>query len=497
MGYLKVYTKTIEEKIYDAGLAHSVHMSAGISKATAVELYQGYGILFPKAVVRENDTIDPRGALNPKVLNNGDEYVIVCDYVNEAGENCAPSEYFAWSTKDFVSFKELGLVASAEYDTATDEIEIPDELLKNISDRWIPLKAVSVKAVDGRAEVTYSDSSKHMKNIKDGLVQSTKFKYPLLVGFADPVFFKWQNKWYYLATNDLNGNIGIFLREADTIEGLFEEGHKESILLDYDEEKEYIQTFWAPEWHIIGGVPYILFAVGGKQWAPHSHMMKYKGSGSIMEPANWETPVRVCKKDGSFLCTEGITLDMTYVKSGERSYVLWSERYHTMEPLDTGSMIFIAEIDEKNPTRLISDKTLLTRPLYGWENVAGTINNEGPYSLKHDGKIYVAYSGGAACGHTYAVGYLIAEDGADLLKKENWNKQIWPSLHAYSVEGVDGPGHNSFFVDDNGDTFVAYHGQPCGRASAAHRVHFDKNGYPVLNMSPERDLPANLTHIEP
>lgn len=107
-------------------------------------------------------------------------------------------------------------------------------------------------------------------------------------------------------------------------------------------------------------------------------------------------------------------------------------------------MLYLAEIDDTAPWKLKSDPVLLSRPLYGWENMEGTINNEGPYTFISDDTVYLAYSGGAANGYTYTVGILSARSGADLLKPESWQKTKAPVLSHYSVDGVYGPGHNSF-----------------------------------------------------
>ncbi len=102
--------------------------------------------------------------------------------------------------------------------------------------------------------------------------------------------------------------------------------------------------------------------------------------------------------------------------------MIWSYRYGIGSPKDTGSMLHIAEIDENKPWQLISEPHLLSRPLFGWENNSGTINNEGPYPLVIGDKIYLAYSGGVAGGESYAVGYLCADSGADLLNADNWER---------------------------------------------------------------------------
>ena len=469
MAIIHVYTKPITEKSYDAGLANSIHFEL-ITDDHSYELNQGYGMLFPMAEIREDNTIDARGALNPYIVktNNPDmtSYFIIGKYVNEAGEDMAPSKCYVWETNDFTCFNELGLrnikslsAYKNNANNASNKIEISDSLIPEILKKWVP---------------PYKIAPKELR----------QFDYPLVKGFADPVIFTWKNKWYFLATNDINGNIGIFMRESDSIDGLFNEteptSYKLSVLLDYDEGKGLIQTFWAPEWHIIGGCPYILFAVGGKTWAPQSHMMKYKGSGDIMNPGSWEEPERVRRKDGHFLSEDGITLDMTYLKTPRESYVIWSERYHIGTPLDSGSMLYIATIDENNPTVLTSDKILLSRPLYGWENVAGTINNEGPYCMIRNNTVLVSYSGGDACGHYYAVGLLCADINNNLLITSNWSKSQIPFFHAYTLDYIDGPGHSSFFKDESGNDMIAFHGQDMGRQSGIHQVVFSDDGMPRI-----------------
>lgn len=228
--------------------------------------------------------------------------------------------------------------------------------------------------------------------------------------------------------------------------------------------------------------------------------MKLKKGGSLIDPESWEEPVRIRKKDGSFLTEDGITLDMTYLKAGERSYVVWSYRRNIGTPYDTGSMLYIAEVDEKQPWQLSSDPVLLTRPLYGWENVNHTINNEGPYAFTADGKVYLTYSGGAADGYTYALGLLTADAKDDLLDISVWKKRCTPVLSYYSVEGIYGPGHNSFFTDAQGNLMIAYHAEDALehylRCDGIHRVHFNIHGEPVFDLSAKRDLDPALSQVE-
>jgi GH43 family beta-xylosidase len=180
--------------------------------------------------------------------------------------------------------------------------------------------------------------------------------------------------------------------------------------------------------------------------------------------------------------------------------MVWSYRKGIGTPYDTGSMLYIATVDETNPTILTSEPVLLSRPLYGWENIQGTINNEGPYPLITEDTVYITYSGGAACGYTYALGLLSIPRGGNFLDAAAWKKSSTPVLSYYSLEGVYGPGHNSFFRDYNGNTMIMYHGEkelvPFGtRCSTMHRVHFNKQGIPIFDIAGGRDVNIALTEV--
>lgn len=386
------------------------------------------------------------------------------------------------------------------------DIKVPNKVKVSSCEQLEEVKATAIysdgstaykKVIWDSEGIDFSQAGTY--TIKGKVVQES-YQFPLASGYADPVILPWNGKYYYIATNDNKNDIGIYVREADTIHDLFKPGYTESLILDVDEDKGFVQTFWAPEFHWIGEDLYILFAVSGKAWGPQCHAMKLKKNGNILNPSDWEEPVRVKRMDGSYLAEDGITLDMTYFKADGVSCLVWSYRKGIGTPLDTGSMLYIATIDETDPTVLTSEPVLLSRPLYGWENIQGTINNEGPYPLITDDKVYITYSGGAACGYTYALGLLSIPRGSDFLDVNAWKKSPTPVLSYYSIDGVYGPGHNSFFKDYDGNTMIMYHGEedlvPFGtRCSAMHRVHFNKEGVPVFDMSIDRDLNKALVDV--
>lgn len=537
-GYLKVYTREAKKDSYPYGLAFGIHMAGSEDGKAFHPFNKNYGILFAEAIVLPDVSLSPRGVKEPKVFVPAEGgFGIVAERVMENGEpdgDCA-DKVLMWTTKDWIHFESKGLVPADEVKGSiawggkqpSDCVEVDNAVLRKAAEYWNPVyhtqtivpecvKLTSAEELDTvMAQAVYSDGSGVQKKVlweKEGIdfsrpgvyevkgsVQSPKFTFPLAEGFGDPVIFRWEGKWYYTSTSDNTGDIGLYIREADTVENLFAKDVIQHLILPYDEKRELIQTFWAPEFHVIGGKLYILFAVSGYEWGPQCHLLKLKEGQPLIEPDSWEDPVRIKRRDGSYLTEDGITLDMTYLKTKRQSYVVWSYRRGMGKSYDTGSMLCIATVDEREPWKLTSEPVLLSRPLFGWENVDHTINNEGPYAFFRDGKVYLTYSGGAANSYTYAVGLLTAREEDDLLVVSNWQKRSTPVLSFYSVEGEYGPGHNSFYEDEDGNLMIAYHGEKDPketlRCDGIRRVHFKKDGTPVFGMSAGEDLDPKLGSV--
>lgn len=526
--YIKAYTRDAVPGVYPDGLARSVHFAWSRDGVRFEPLNQNYGILFATGCIREDNTICPKGLEHPGILrlSQGD-YLVAARRTQEDGSAEEEPFWECWQTADFLDFTPVAFPGELSAEAFTDTAETDPNLYEEWMRRWGRITNVKMEVPENvtvsnaeelrkiRIQAVYSDGSRAAKSVDwetDGIdftkeqivpvcgtVRQQKYPFPLARGFADPVLLHREGKWYYISTNDNTDNVGIYVREADTIPELFAEDASMHLILDRDEEKDFIQTFWAPEFHEIGGELYILLAIGGKVWAPQCHMMKLKKGGKITDPDSWETPVRVCRKDGSPLAPGAISLDMTYLKTKKGSWLVWSYREHIGTSLDSGSMLYIAEADETQPWRLAGEPVLLSRPLYGWENTEGTINNEGPYAFIKEGTVYLTYSGGAANGYSYVLGLLTAPEEADLSKPENWKKSTTAVLSYYSVENEYGPGHNSFFKDEEGNLMIAYHGVEAIdahiRCTGIRRVHFDRTGRPVFDLSEERDVNPQLQKV--
>src|SRR5690606_16974963 len=81
---------------------------------------------------------------------------------------------------------------------------------------------------------------------------------------------------------------------------------------------------------------------------------------------------------------------------------------------------------------------------------------------------------------------------------KSWTKSNYPLLTSRSVSGEYGPGHNSYVMDDDGVLWNVYHarnGIDGPRCTGIRRVHFDIDGYPVLDLTEERDINPELKHV--
>jgi GH43 family beta-xylosidase len=381
------------------------------------------------------------------------------------------------------------------------KIEVPDFVCAASEEELRAVRAIAIysdgtrdtKLIDWNTkEVKWSEAGTY--NIS-GTVHQEHYIFPVAINRADPCIAKWNGKYYFIATNDADGNRSIYMREAKTISELVKA--EEALILDANTYEDIGGLLWAPEFHIIEDDLYIFHAATpGPFFNEESHIMKLQKGGNPMCATHWSRPKRVLKKDGTYLCEAGktISLDMTNFEINGEYYVAWSERQFL--PVDIGAWLYIAKIDPREPWKLITDPVLLSKPDYGWAN-NHTFVDEGPFALIRNGKIFLTFSS-AAVDATYVVGLLTTEIGADLLNPKSWTKSNYPLLTSRSVPGEYGPGHNAYVIDDNGTVWNTYHARPGvegPRSSGIRRVHFDVDGYPVLDLPEYRDLSKALSKV--
>lgn len=294
---VRVYTRDIDKDEYPFGLAKAVHFEVehkddkGVRGTTA--LNNNYAVLFAEGNISKDNTIIPLGIDNPVIFEMpGGTIYISGRRIDTDGNSYDLDEGRLWTfeTHDLIHFETVGLVdpdTIAAY-SPSDVLDVDDTIIQTAIKFWNPEKPADDLNV-------------------------CKYSFPLARGFGDPVIFKWEGKWYFISTSDNTGDIGIYVREADTVPELFKEDVVQHLILPYDEKRQLIQTFWAPEFHVIGGELYILFAVSAKQWGPQCHLMKsffkddngnlmiaYHAERNIKEHLRCDMIRRVCfKADGT------------------------------------------------------------------------------------------------------------------------------------------------------------------------------------------------------
>ena len=378
------------------------------------------------------------------------------------------------------------------------DMQVPASIEASSADE---LSDVTVKAVYNDGTTNEKKVSWNTDNVDwdtkgtyqiTGEVLQTTYAFPQMSARPDPQIVNYNGMYYFISTDE-SGQGRIYIRKASTLKEM--SSAKETLLLDGTSYPDlFTACLWAPELHEIDGNLYMFFAGSKSNWAGvQSHVMKLKDGGDPTNPSDWETPIRVMKKDGSYLYdadTQGITLDMTYFEHNEVSYVIWAQRQRIKDgaSCDTGSWLYIASIDT-DTWKLTSDPVFLSKPDYGWDNNS-TFVDEGPYVIKQDDRILMTFSGaGVNC--TYVVGMMSVDANADLLVSDNWHKMNYPILTSRSVDGEYGPGHNSYVVDEDGNFMNIYHAKPGTngtRSAGFRRVQFDADGDPRLDMTAKLDL---------
>lgn len=333
-----------------------------------------------------------------------------------------------------------------------------------------------------------------------GTVRQRLYPFPFIVDRADPTVLAYQGRYYFIATDDPDGNCvaptRLLLRVADSIDGLATAADHAIAEVG---TADIAGCFWAPELHVFAGRLHCFFApsIGAADWKRvRCHVMRLREGGDPIAAADWEPPRPVLRADSAPLQRDpahpGLSLDMTYVEDGGRSYVIWSQRYITDRTGD--AELWIATIDPADPWRLTSDPVRIVTAEYGWDHEVA----EGAFALRHGDRLILTYSG-SQVGPTYAVGAIEARSGADLLDPDVWTKSAAPVLSTGSNFSHWAPGHNTFSRDEDGLELVVFHAHPTittrGRCTALRRIHWAADGHLVLDQRPDEEVAPHLRRV--
>ena len=316
---------------------------------------------------------------------------------------------------------------------------------------------------------------------------------PFITERADPYIIKGSDGFYYFTASypalhdEFHGYDRVILRRSETVDGLREA--EEKTVWKAHEEGIMAKHIWAPEIHEIGGRWYIFFAAGDSdnKWNIRPYVLSCDGNDPIND--SWTERGKVQSLAGDEASFNSFSLDMTYFEHKGKHYLIWAE-------IIGDSSLFMAEINPDCPWKLTSMPILLSKPEYDWEKVRFRVN-EGASVLKGENKIFIFFSA-SGTGAEYCMGYLWADNGADLMKADSWHKTTSPVLSTKDLTGEVGPGHNSFVYDEEGSLLLVYHARPeshltkeCGtyddeslydpcRHARIRYVSFDEKGFPVV-----------------
>ena len=202
---------------------------------------------------------------------------------------------------------------------------------------------------------------------------------------------------------------------------------------------------WAPELHRIGGKWYIYFAASqaGDIWAIRMYVLENASADPLA--GDWVEKGQIKTKWETF------SLDATTFEHRGQRYLAWAQKDPDIEG---NTNLYLAKME--TPWSITGAPVRLSKPDLPWERVKYLVN-EGPAVLIRNGRVFMTYSA-SATNEYYSVGLLTADEDADLLDPASWQKSPRPVFATWSVNGVFGPGHNSFTTTPDGRTdIMVYH----------------------------------------
>ncbi|MFC5468160.1 family 43 glycosylhydrolase [Cohnella suwonensis] len=276
--------------------------------------------------------------------------------------------------------------------------------------------------------------------------QTMATEQPLLLQRADPWVYKHEDGFYYF-TASVPEYDRIEVRRASTIAGLAD---AEPVTAWRKRPAGMMSAnIWAPEIHCIDGKWYIYFAAARTTETNDGlfdhRMFVLENTAANPLEGEWT------EKGQIKTMWESFALDATTFEHRGTRYLVWAQK----DPdIQGNSNLYIAPL--ANPWTLAADGVMLTKPEYDWETI-GFLVNEGPAVIKHDGRLFISYSG-SATNHHYCMGLLEASEDANPMDPASWTKSAQPVLKMDESRSLFGPGHNSFTKSEDGqDDILVFH----------------------------------------
>jgi len=313
---------------------------------------------------------------------------------------------------------------------------------------------------------------------------SKTFTNPLLPSGPDPWVTSYKGIYYVMVTTGMN----LTLRATPEITDL---AHAQKrVVWTPPAAGPTSHEIWAPEIHRFDNKWYIYFAADAGTNETH-RIYAIENSSEYPMQGEWTFKGQVTDR------TDKWAIDASVFEVGGQKYMIWSG---WQDDHDGEQDIFIAHM--KNPWTIDSERTLLSRPQYPWEEVGDLLNrpsmphlnvNEGPEVLIHNEDIFLVYSASACWTDYYALGVLRARAGDNLLDAKSWHKYDHPFFRQNPEASVYATGHNGFFQSPDGQDWIIYHAnsqknQGCGPQRSPRIQPFTWNPDGTPNFGPA--LPA-------
>jgi GH43 family beta-xylosidase len=269
------------------------------------------------------------------------------------------------------------------------------------------------------------------------------FTNPIAPAGADP-FAIYRDGWYYVMWTDATKVVLRRTRDLTQVD----RAETRTVYEPLDGTSAQ-QDLWAPEIHQINGRWYIYFTANDESGNDrHRRIYVLGGSrGDDLWAGDYEYlgPVK--------LAADRYAIDGTVLEEAGQHYFIWSTKLDYCGGF--WQHLMIAEMQD--PLTLGDREVVISAPDQPWENHEQP-TNEGPQLLLRGDDIWLSYSGSAYwCPH-YAIGFLHAKRGSDLMDPASWRKMPEPFFTMCEAEGVFGPGHASFVKSPDGtEDWLLYH----------------------------------------
>ncbi len=201
-------------------------------------------------------------------------------------------------------------------------------------------------------------------------------------------------------------------------------------------------TIWAPELHCLNGKYYVYYTSAACEGNVEAWATRRLG---VLEA---DAPLGPYVDGGMLKLDDEMAIDGTVFEDRQGNlFLAYMRNRRFADGLNT---LCIAPMD--SPTSVCGAPCLLSGPSAPWEEFV----NEGPFAIRHEGKLMLVFSANATHFPDYCLALLTCEDEDHILSQASWRKSALPVFQ--KGNGVLGPGHCSITESPDGSTpYLVYH----------------------------------------